>query len=74
MKADFFDWTKQDGASNRSELYDGLSRAIENIIRESAHLLINGQVDDVARLIVAQLAHKYKFVPSTYTEREVSRG
>lgn len=66
-KPDFFDWTRHDGCANRSELYDGLSKAVENLIRNSASALINGRTNDVSRLIVAQLAHKYKFVPTKET-------
>lgn len=58
------DWTKsKDGRSNSSSEFDTLVHAVEQLIREQAHALINGRIDAVAHLIMAQLAHVWKLVP-----------
>lgn len=58
------DWTRaRDGRSNSSSEFDTLVNAVEQLIRGEAHALINGRVDVVARLIVAQLAHVWKLRP-----------
>jgi hypothetical protein len=59
-------WTvdAQTGASNSSAEFIKLVTEVEQIIRNGAHALINGQVNAVAGVIVATLAHKYGMAPS----------
>lgn len=58
------DWTRgPDGRSNSSEEYLKAVAAVERMIRNSAFSLINGQVHDVARLIVSQLAFVHGLGP-----------
>ncbi len=59
------DWTvdPKTGRSNSSEPFNDICYAVDRLIRDSAHDLINGNVDCVARLIVAQLAHKHGMSP-----------
>ncbi len=68
QKPEWFDWTLADGVCNTSDMSKDLSREIDRIIRDGAHALIAGRVHDVAGLIVAQLAHKFKFVPTKETQ------
>jgi hypothetical protein len=59
-------WTCDDeGRSNSSELFEELCTAVTSLIRESAHALIAGRADSVARLIMAQLAHVHGLVPKS---------
>lgn len=58
------DWTMDEsGRSNSSKEYLRLCAAVAELIRESGHALINGGVDRVAGLIMAQLAHVHRLVP-----------
>jgi len=57
------DWTALNGISNSSEKYLSLVRAVEATMRESAHALINGSVNAVARSIVSSLAHRHGLSP-----------
>jgi hypothetical protein len=56
-------WTERDGRSNASELFQKLAGEVARLLRGSAHDLINGNADSVARLVVAQLAHVHKLGP-----------
>jgi short subunit dehydrogenase-like uncharacterized protein len=60
------DWTVDDetGRSNSSLEYVYLQRVVCQLIKDSAFMLINGNVDRVARLIVARLAHVYGLEPT----------
>lgn len=51
------DWTCKDGRANSSDEYLRLVAEVEQLIRRSAHSLIAGRAQDVAGLIMAQLAH-----------------
>lgn len=53
------DWTIKNDVYNSSALFVSLSEDVAQIIRNSAHALLNGDADDVGRLIMAQLAHKH---------------
>lgn len=54
------DWTRDEtGHSNSSREYLRLVAEVERIIRDSAHALILGRADSVARTIVSNLAHKH---------------
>jgi len=67
---EYEDWTRgESGASNSSEEFLKLCAAVEGIIRRSAHFLIAGRSDTVARTIVAQLAHVHGLVPKPPIER-----
>jgi len=57
------DWTEKDGISNSSDEYKNIVNAVDNLIRESAHMLIAGQTQKVARLIVSQLTRKWDMPP-----------
>lgn len=57
------DWTKYKGHANSSPAFDTIVNAVEQLIRSQAPALINGRVDSVATLIIAQLAHVWKLVP-----------
>lgn len=58
------DWTTgADGKSNSSPEYLALSRHVSQVIRDCAFQLIAGNVDDVAGLVVSQLAHVYGLRP-----------
>lgn len=60
------DWTQDKaGRSNSSPEFLALVDEVESMIRGSAASLINGSVTQVARLIMAQLAHKYGLTPPT---------
>lgn len=61
------DWTAVNGESNSSTVFNRLSELIEYLIKDNAFSLINGEVDGVAMLIVAQLAHEYGMVPTDKT-------
>lgn len=60
------DWTVNpaSGRSNDSREFHQLVTEVAILIRGSAHALISGDAHGVARLIVAQLAHKHRLVPS----------
>jgi len=58
------DWTSKGNVSNSSDKYKNIVNAVDNLIRESAHMLIAGQTQKVARLIVSHLAHKWNMSPS----------
>lgn len=53
------DWTE----GNDSALFAQLTTEVDRLIRESAHDLIAGRSIDVARLVLAQLAHVHGFGP-----------
>lgn len=59
------DWTidPETGRSNSSELFRELCGEVEGLIRQSAHGLIAGRADQVAGLIMAQLAHVHHLAP-----------
>lgn len=58
------DWTiGGSGRSNSSDAYVRLSGVVENIIRESAHYIVDGKLNGVARKIVSNLAHKHDVRP-----------
>ena len=62
-------WTvSSKGASNSSVAFVELCDAIERIIRNDAHTLINGRAHDTARLIMAQLAHRHGLEPGATAE------
>lgn len=58
------DWTAADGVSNCSALFEDLSYEVAELIRSSAHSLLAGNVNQVGRLIMAQLAHKHGLAPA----------
>ena len=63
------DWTTgEDGVPNASAAFAKIADEVEAMIHESAHFLIDGRADEVARMIVArmivaQLAHKHGLRP-----------
>lgn len=58
------DWTVDErGRTNSSPKFLELCDAVEKLIREDAHCLINGGADRTARLIIAQLAHIHGMRP-----------
>ena len=58
------DWTVAPGGrSNASKAYLCLVDDIDRLLRECGFYLVNGQVRQVARLIVARLAHKHGLAP-----------
>lgn len=58
------DWTRDDGGrQNNSPLFLKLCDEIELLIRNDANALLNGRADVTARLIMAQLAHRYGLGP-----------
>lgn len=57
------DWTAKDGRSNSSDEFNRLVQEITLLIRESAYMLIIGHTEQVATLILAQLAHIHNFGP-----------
>jgi hypothetical protein len=71
--SDDVDWTidKTTNNSNSSKLFNDLCTEVEQLIRNDAHILINGHAERTARLIMAQLAHKHKLIPIQYL-RELS--
>lgn len=52
------DWTCAGGRPNNSRAFNDLEDFVDGIIRQSGHDIVNGRTKSVARLIVAQLAHK----------------
>lgn len=70
------DWTVDpaSGRSNSSDEFEGLCRAVERLIRDSAHDLISGDAGTVARLIMAQLAHKHGLGPLETKRRGQGQG
>lgn len=62
---EWWDWTLEQNRTNSSKLFLDLCDEVERIIRGDAAQLINGNAGNTARLIVAQLAHKHKLIPST---------
>ena len=68
MPAQFYDWTRSEfGRSNSSGLFLRMEKEMSRIIKNSAFDLINGRAEDVGGLIMAQLAHQWKFVPTAQT-------
>jgi len=57
------DWTRKGGRSNSSDEFEDIVSHVEGLISDSAHDLIHGRHNAVARLIVAQLAHTFHMVP-----------
>lgn len=54
------DWTRgSDGRSNSSENYLRLVEHVERLIRSDAWNLVNGSVENTARLVVSHLAHRH---------------
>jgi hypothetical protein len=63
------DWTQSRlGVSNCSQDFRRLVTVVERIIREDAHALLAGRADETARLIVANLAHKYAMGPPSFPD------
>ena len=62
------DWTKdpETHRSNSSPEFRRLVLEVANLIRSEAHSLINGQVEQVAGVIVAHLAHKHGLAPTQW--------
>ena len=59
------DWTQDaNGVSNNSRPFLAAVDAVAYLIRNQGHALINGYHTSVARLIVAQLAHKHGLTPA----------
>lgn len=64
-------WTYDSaGSSNSSPKFLEICDEVERLIRSSAHTLISGNADHVARLIVAQLAHVHGMTPSSVSNSE----
>ncbi len=74
MKTDRgFGWTDgEDGFSNSSDKFEELVRAVKQLNLDSAHALIQGNSDSVARLIVAQLAHVHGMEPTGQRSKETA--
>lgn len=60
------DWTvdPRTGRSNSSPEFERLCFEVERLIRASAFDLIGGRADQVARLIMARLAHEHGLRPA----------
>ena len=58
------DWTIKNEESNDSDLYTAMVHDVNNVIIESASLLLAGGSQAVARQIVSRLAHIYKLSPN----------
>lgn len=60
-----YDWTidPETGRSNSSPEFLELVEVVERIIQNSAHDLVAGRPEKVARLILARLAHGYGLSP-----------
>lgn len=62
------DWTADEaGVSNSSAAYREIADAVADLIWASAHDLIRGNTETVARLIVAKLAHEHGLAPRETT-------
>ncbi len=57
------DWTAENGCANSSAKFRILCLAVEQQIRGSAADIVNGHLDQVARRIVATLAHEWGMRP-----------
>ena len=58
------DWTcDSEGRSNSSDVFNHLATEIESCIRNDARRLMSGHANATARLILAQLAHKWHLAP-----------
>lgn len=65
------DWTMDEtGASNSSQAFETLVNVVDLLIRSHGTALLNGNSRHVARLIMAQLAHKHHLAPSRRTPFE----
>lgn len=65
-----FDWTANtDGTSNSSDEFYRLAGAVGDLIQSRAHDIVGGKADRVARLIVANLAHRHDLAPRTAVHR-----
>lgn len=66
MKSKETDWTVDPITHryNSSPLFKHLEEQVARIIHDSSRSLINGQVQHVAGLILAQLTHKYGLTPT----------
>lgn len=62
------DWTVKDGRANTSDEFHRICREVEQLIRNDAQFLIAGRADATAKLIMAQLAHKYHYGPQESAE------
>lgn len=58
-----FDWTMRGGHTNSGREFTFLITEVERLVREGAHSLLNGRADQVARVIMAQLAHVHDVGP-----------
>jgi hypothetical protein len=58
------DWTVANGMCNNSNNFLRLRDEIQELIVDSAYLLLTGRSADVAGSILAQLAHKHGLKPS----------
>lgn len=60
------DWTvdPETGRSNSSSEFNHMVFVVGEMIRDSAHSLLRGDTETVARSIMATLAHKYGLTPS----------
>ena len=68
------DWTvdPETGRSNSSPLFRDLCAEVERLIRSEAFSLINGRIDSVAGLIMAQLAHVHHLAPAETSAPEAA--
>lgn len=65
------DWTADaSGRSNSSPLFEAMIEEVARLIRQEAHFLLQGDTESVARLIMAQLAHKHGLGPARSTPAE----
>jgi dihydroneopterin aldolase len=69
------DWTidPETHRSNSSPEYLRLVEHVARLIRNSAHDLIGGRAESVARLIMAQLAHVHGLAPRAKAKRKAPR-
>jgi len=65
------DWTvdPRTGRSNSSNQFVSVCDEVERLVRSEAHALMRGDAASVARLIVANLAHKHGLVPTPRNDR-----
>lgn len=63
--ANIAEWTRShDGTLNASRHFQHLVAAVEEVIKANGADLVNGRVNNVGRLIVANLVHHHGLTPT----------
>lgn len=66
------DWTAADGCSNNSRAFNELIAFIADNLRGQAFTIVNGEMEQVARGLLAQLAHVADVGPRTTLVKRVA--